>query len=606
MENHLLRSTLVFALVFIFFSCSPSDDGEDSGKGKHETDITGVAQKGQFIKGSPITIYAMDNNLNATGLSYPTQTMDDMGSFAVSNVDADFIDVKANGYFYNENRGETSESTISLQTVAATESHVNVNLLTTLAYNRIKRLVREGTNFADAQRRAQIEVLTALKLGNSTSVNFIDMNIAGNGDANGLLLAASLLIQQDRSVGDVSKLISDIAADLEEDGLLSDELNEEIHRNEHNLSVGIVISDLIAFYEKNGIEDFNIPTFYKFLDTDSDGRMDGTAGCIFQCIDVANVYEENNPGTAINLGYDAEGFSLSPRFLSTTPFVAKSDVGWLTVRTRTITENIYAVDIVAQPNTGENRTAHIIYTDESGKELATYTYQQKAPDELIPQRLFIGYNTEMENLLIEQVGVNGKIYNVSVLPNDGQYLYGYMRYIDIPYTDKQDKYQAYFPTHMMSMPDGYGMYRLTIPSNFTSDEFPFISQREAGVFGSIGNPDMLRFIQAAPSVVLDLVADDTDYVILSSDAPLTGAVAYPICYGEVDMTNPQLDETTLRPDKNGLYTLFVKIKHHDTDHQSFYIPVLLPDIRVTIKYYTADGQLGFTQYSTSRNYRISF
>lgn len=606
MENHLLRSTLVFALVFIFFSCSPSDDGEDSGKGKHETDITGVAQKGQFIKGSPITIYAMDNNLNATGLSYPTQTMDDMGSFAVSNVDADFIDVKANGYFYNENRGETSESTISLQTVAATESHVNVNLLTTLAYNRIKRLVREGTNFADAQRRAQIEVLTALKLGNSTSVNFIDMNIAGNGDANGLLLAASLLIQQDRSVGDVSKLISDIAADLEEDGLLSDELNEEIHRNEHNISVGIVISDLIAFYEKNGIEDFNIPTFYKFLDTDSDGRMDGTAGCIFQCIDVANVYEENNPGTAINLGYDAEGFSLSPRFLSTTPFMAKSDVGWLTVRTRTITENIYAVDIVAQPNTGENRTAHIIYTDESGKELATYTYQQKAPDELIPQRLFIGYNTEMENLLIEQVGVNGKIYNVSVLPNDGQYLYGYMRYIDIPYTDKQDKYQAYFPTHMMSMPDGYGMYRLTIPSNFTSDEFPFISQREAGVFGSIGNPDMLRFIQAAPSVVLDLVADDTDYVILSSDAPLTGAVSYPICYGEVDLTNPQLDETTLRPDKNGLYTLFVKIKHHDTDHQSFYIPVLLPDIRVTIQYYTADGQLGFTQYSTSRNYRISF
>lgn len=278
------RSSFSTAFAFFamfslgFMSCGDNDEedaGGSSGGGKYAGTISGVAQKGQFLRGSSVTIYALDKNLDASGLSYPTQTTDDMGSFTVSNVDASFIDVKANGYYYNENKKETSNSTINLQAVAAIGSNVNVNLLTTLAYNRIKFLVKTGLSFTDAQRRAQIEVLTALGLGNTTTSNFTDMNIAGSGDANGLLLAASLLIQQDRSVGDVSKLISDIAVDIEEDGILSSELNQEIHKYEHHINVGDVIRGLINFYNKNKVENFSIPAFYKFLDTDRDGKMDG-------------------------------------------------------------------------------------------------------------------------------------------------------------------------------------------------------------------------------------------------------------------------------------------------------------------------------------------
>lgn len=592
---------LLVATSLFFSACSSSGDGESGSGKKPMSVISGVAQKGQFLRGSSITIYALDKMLNASGLSYPTQTTNDLGAFSVSNVNADFIDVKANGYYYNENKGETSQSTINLQAVTETKNNVNVNLLTTLAYNRIKHLVSKGLTFSEAQDRAQIEVLTALGLGNSNSTNFTEMNIAGSGDANGLLLAASLLIQQDRSVGDVSKLISDIAADIEEDGILSSELSQEIHENESYINVSDVINGLVKFYEKNKVENFNIPTFYKFLDTDGDGKMDGTAEYIFKNINYSEIWYEDP--WDMNRGHDANGFSCTLNILSTIPFNVESDASWLSVEKKIVAENIYVVNVVAQRNTGENRTANVIFTNNSGKELAKYSYQQKAPDALIPQRIFFGYNSELNHFVKDKMGVNGKTYDVSTSNRD--YLYGYYRFIDIPNGDKQERYQVYFPTNMISMPDGYGTYRLTIPETITSDDFPFITQREDNDYNPMTNPTSIRFLQACPAIVLDLVVDETDYVVLTAEVPLAGSAIYNIQNGEVDMTNPQIENQSIKAN-NGLYTLTVKINHQDTGNHRYYIPVLLLDAYVTAQYYNKDGQIGITQYARSRNYHISF
>ena len=592
---------LLVATSLFFSACSSSGDGESGSGEKPMSVISGVAQKGQFLRGSSITIYALDKMLNASGLSYPTQTTNDLGAFSVSNVNADFIDVKANGYYYNENKGETSQSTINLQAVTETKNNVNVNLLTTLAYNRIKHLVSKGLTFSEAQDRAQIEVLTALGLGNSNSTNFTEMNIAGSGDANGLLLAASLLIQQDRSVGDVSKLISDIAADIEEDGILSSELSQEIHENESYINVSDVINGLVKFYEKNKVENFNIPTFYKFLDTDGDGKMDGTAEYIFKNINYSEIWYEDP--WDMNRGHDANGFSCTLNILSTIPFNVESDASWLSVEKKIVAENIYVVNVVAQRNTGENRTANVIFTNNSGKELAKYSYQQKAPDALIPQRNFFGYNSELNHFVKDKMGVNGKTYDVSTSNRD--YLYGYYRFIDIPNGDKQERYQVYFPTNMISMPDGYGTYRLTIPETITSDDFPFITQREDNDYNPMTNPTSIRFLQACPAIVLDLVVDETDYVVLTAEVPLAGSAIYNIQNGEVDMTNPQIENQSIKAN-NGLYTLTVKINHQDTGYHRYYIPVLLLDAYVTAQYYNKDGQIGITQYARSRNYHISF
>ena len=593
-------------IPFMLSSCGSSENADflglgggyggpnDTQPGSTST-ISGVAQKGQFLRGSSITIYALNKNLAPSGLSYPTQTSDDMGAFTVSNINAEYVDIKANGYYFNENKGETSSSPITLQALSTTKSKVNVNLLTTLAYNRIKHLVDKGQDFNTAQNRAQSEVLKALGLGTSTSANFTDMNIAGSGDANGLLLAASVLIQQNRSVGDVSKLISDIAADIEKDGTLSDELNQEVHRYESSIYVGDIINGLISFYEKNKVVNYSIPTFYKFLDSDGDGKMDGTEGYVFMGLDANNVVAYN-PLFEINPGYSASGFSITEHILSTIPFKAESDAEWLTVKKSTVAENIYAVEVEAQANTGENRTAHVIFSDNSGKEIRKYTYQQQAPGNLVDQRLVFMVYPSMVNYMPTQVGVNGKTYNLHLHDNGYGSCYESYYYVDVPYGDRQDKYQTYFPTSMISMPNGYGKYMLTIPENITSDEFPFISLRDQGYI-PIGNPSYISIMPACPSVYLSSI-ESIDHIVLTSDAPICGTATYAI----VD-ERPRIVEQVSGTGNNGQYSYTVKVIQHPDAYRVF-IPVLQSDVPVRMQCFDAAGQLVYEYTDYSRYYNF--
>ncbi len=590
---------------------NPENSGSDANTNNRVSSISGVAQKGQFLRGSSVTIYALDKNLNATGLSYPTQTSDDMGSFSVSNVKADYIDVKVNGYYYNENRNATSTSTINLQALAASGSKVNVNILTTLAYNRIKHLVGTGMCFADAQNRAQIEVLTALGFGNSITENFTKMNIADGGDANGLLLAASLLIQQSRSVGDVSKLISDIAADIEDDGLLTSGLNQEIHKYESNIYLESVISGLISFYEKNGVNTYSIPAFYKFLDTDGDGKKDGDSEYLFKALDANYTSVSDEYMYDVNPGYNAGGFTVSQKILSTIPFTVSCDADWISVEKTLITENIYEVKIVAQPNTGENRTAHIIYTSDAGVQLSLSTYQQKAPDNVVPQRLVFPYDQRVETLMSNGVGVNGKTYSVSKTST------GYtMFYVDVPSTDKSDKYQLYFPTDMISMPDGYGSFKLTIPSIISLNQVPYISQLDNTSY-NIGNPAAAQFITASPVILTPVIwnvesgtLDNVDHIILSSDYPICGSAMYSISNGTVNMNDIRIIESKTRPNAEGKYTIKVIANQGNSlddkeipdynkviSHGNLTIPVLQYNIPVTAVLYDKNGNI-ISEYNT--------
>ena len=592
-------------LSFCVSSCGDDDEEDVGGEGKYEGTISGVAQKGQFLRGSSVTIYALDKNLDATGLSYPTQTTDDLGSFTVSNVNASYIDVKANGYYYNENRCETSNSTINLQAVAAIGSNINVNLLTTLAYNRIKYLVKTGLSFADAQNRAQIEVLTALGLGNSTTTNFTNMNIAGSGDANGLLLAASLLIQQDRSVGDVSKLISDIAADMEDDGILSSDLNSEIHRYEHHIYVGDVIRGLLDFYEKNKVENFSIPTFYKFLDTNRDGKPDGQDE-IFMNIGASEVSLYNPMD--MNRGYDSSGFSHTILILSTIPFNVKSDAEWLTIEKKTIAENIYAINLVAPANTGDNRTAHVLFSDNSGKELANYTYQQKSPENLVPQRLIFYYiynqYNEIAHLMPNVVGVNGKTYNAVKTYGEHYHGLGDYWYVDVPYSDKKDQYQLYFPISMVSMPDGYGGFRVTIPKSITSDEFPFVSLLDNPYYSAHyypQNPADVRLLSACASVyVYDI--NTIDHIILSANKPIWGSADYSINDGSVNIDYPTINQQETHADNDGKYRMTVQVNHHDGLGECM-IPILQSGVLVHVECYDSANSL-LNQYDAYSGYYL--
>jgi hypothetical protein len=100
---------------------------------------------------------------------------------------------------------------------------VNVNLLTHLEYERVIYLVtQKKMKVKDAKKQAQKEVFGLLNIDATNFSNSEDLNIAGASDEDAALLAFSIILQGDRSVSQLSELLTKIAIDMEKDGTWDD------------------------------------------------------------------------------------------------------------------------------------------------------------------------------------------------------------------------------------------------------------------------------------------------------------------------------------------------------------------------------------------------
>ena len=211
--------------------------------------IAGYAQKGQFIKGSTIIVYALNNKLLATGESFPSTIKDDLGSFTISaKITAPYIELKAEGYYFIENTGETSTAPIYLNAlVNSSQEKININLLTSLTSGRIKRLINEGKSFDAAKKQAEKELIDIFSFQQEDiTLGFEKMNISEDGNSNAMLLAISCLIQERRNAGEVQKIISDISSEFEANGSLSEKLLNEIFDEYRQVSISDVVRNLVT------------------------------------------------------------------------------------------------------------------------------------------------------------------------------------------------------------------------------------------------------------------------------------------------------------------------------------------------------------------------
>ena len=233
--------------------------------------INGNIQKGPFIQGSSITIQPLNSNLKPIGQMFTTQTANDAGLFELDGVNSKFADIIATGYYFDEVVGKISSSMLTLRSIADLEdgAATNVNILTTLTYNRIKSLVtNDGKDVTEAQNQAEKELYTALGIPADLQPNVScgAMNIANNGEGDGLLLALSAILQDGRSVGELTEYISKFAYDLADDGQVSETLVEKFNLDgRHVLRFDVRIkNNLRARYEDLGIE-CNIPEFSQYM-----------------------------------------------------------------------------------------------------------------------------------------------------------------------------------------------------------------------------------------------------------------------------------------------------------------------------------------------------
>ncbi|MCL2511183.1 MAG: hypothetical protein FWF09_03945 [Bacteroidales bacterium] len=230
--------------------------------------FSGYAQKGPFVNGSSVTVVELNENLNQTGRTYHAAISDNSGNFNQNGIElvSRYVELKADGFYFNEISGQTSGASMTLYTLADIEdvSSVNVNVLTHLEKQRVEYLAKqEKKNFSAAKQQAQQEVLAIFGFEPiETSSEVLNLT----NDA--ILLAISCILQGYLSTGDVTELMANIIADIKEDGKLDNiDLGSKLMNNAYSISLSLstVRNNLTKKYSELGIN-VTIPDFESYIE----------------------------------------------------------------------------------------------------------------------------------------------------------------------------------------------------------------------------------------------------------------------------------------------------------------------------------------------------
>ena len=230
------------------------EDLKDDGTSSVTTltvDVSGVAELGPFAEGATVSLSAVDvKTMALSGTPLNAQTLNNVGSYKVSgDISSAVASVEVNGPYLNYTTEENvSTSGIKALTDLRERKTVNVNVLTRLEYDRVQYLVSQmGLSFTAAKIRAEKEVLAALGLKQDSTL-FEDISLYGQGQAAANLLAATIVLINERSAEETDAFLSAIAADIATDGTWDDaQLKATLGDDAYFLSVGhpnSVLSDL--------------------------------------------------------------------------------------------------------------------------------------------------------------------------------------------------------------------------------------------------------------------------------------------------------------------------------------------------------------------------
>lgn len=504
---------LLLCLTTGLYACTDSATGESAG-GKFR--IEGTVQKGQYIKGSSIVAYRLDETLSPTGESYPSQITDDMGSFSIgSRIDAGYVELRATGYYYNENLHALSESTLDLQAVASvTGNPVHVNLLTTLTSLRIKRLVAAGTAFDQAVSSAEAELFRALGMeGKNFSEHFTDMDITRNRDADAALLAISCLLQQGRRTAELSALIAEIAGELAENGTLTDDLRKKISDRTSEVDIAAIVLGLMKFYEERKIETYEIPPFYNYL-TDN--------APLFLFLD-SKVSPDGSEG-----GSDT-GFTDDYRILSNFEFTVEADCDWIEVEKERLKGDIYTVRFGAKPNSGKLREGRIIFYGPDGSIAATRNIIQKS----FYQRIYLQNGASPRSA--DALAIAGPFHSgAEVLINGTTYTVECDRQ-EQPFVDvtKAERYSLCYPIGIVAPCDDIFCCTVTFPAEVSDNaQTPYYGALVPFAGTALGNPTVMQVFICTAMIRIDLSQFDQKNSVASitlegsGDAFLSGRASY--------------------------------------------------------------------------------
>ncbi|PWJ43710.1 LamG-like jellyroll fold domain-containing protein [Sediminitomix flava] len=260
------RHFLFFYLFSLtLFSCTEKYNTQKV----YDYQVRGLVQKGPYVSGSPITIQELDENFIPTGLSFNTIIQDDFGSFAIRpKISSPFIEIIAQGYYFNEVSGDLSNSSLYLRSILEVKegTTANINILTTLTKDRIISLIEEyGYTFRDAKSQATFELLKVFDIEENTLHSFNEMDLSSTNNEAAILIAISSIIQGQNTIAQLSEFISKFSVDFKEDGKIDSELIlRQIKENSETLNPSQIANNLKTRYTSLGY-DIQIPKFDHYI-----------------------------------------------------------------------------------------------------------------------------------------------------------------------------------------------------------------------------------------------------------------------------------------------------------------------------------------------------
>lgn len=231
--------------------------------------ISGHVQKGPFVNGTTILMAELDSTLQQTGRNFNTQISNNSGSFEIANVvlTSSFVEFSANGYYYDEVKGSLSVAPLNLYALSDITdlTSVNVNILTHLEKQRVDYLISQNNTFAEAKKTAQAEIMAIFGITLSGMSNSETLDISVNSEGNAILLAISIMLQGNRSVGDLTELLANINNDIRTDGKMdSQSIMTSLRNSTKELVLPSIRSNLESRYQALGIS-ATIPDFEKYI-----------------------------------------------------------------------------------------------------------------------------------------------------------------------------------------------------------------------------------------------------------------------------------------------------------------------------------------------------
>ena len=484
-----MKKIFLLALAVVALACTKDPNGED-GTPKDRS-IHGYAQKGQFVKGSQVTAFAIGKDLIATGESFPANISDDLGAFSISGkTGSPYLELRAEGYYFNEIEGAVSSSPLYLEAfVKSSDATANVNLMTTAIRPRIKKYLKDGKDYDEALFMAQSDFLMAMDFP-WISVNFDDMDITGTKDEDALLLAFACLMQSGRTAAEVTTLIQEVASDLESKGTISPTVLEKVKSRAENVNPFAVIENLAKYYKEKGLSVNSVPAFWKYIDK----RYNAP----FLIVDYQNFPFYPNPGNVVSSPYKpADAIVSGMNVLASIDFTVEVDVEGATTSKEQILGPAYHISFQIPANEGDtDRTVNVIFKDATGKVLDQREYEQGANVQyiIIPEgggtKSDITISDGTENSPFKEgveISVNGKAYKLQRFSN----FYNALG-VAVP---KEQSYIVTYPVGKVSAGEHIIRAKTTVNANQTTSQEMYYYGALASYDGmDLGNPAQVRMM----------------------------------------------------------------------------------------------------------------